>query len=312
MAQSFCPQCGNPRQGTLRFCAHCGFDFWKAAAPDARPQNVQPSAQAPSPPPAVPQPGLPQPAVSPRRSGGQQLLRLAVFAVVVVLAFGALFAWLGGGSNSPNSSGAGLSEPTPTPYANRATPTPEATPQATPATFAPIKLTGRGNKVPKFSIPADAAAEATITNHGTANFIVTSLASDGSTNDLLVNVIGSYSGTVLVDPLYGEHSVALEVESNGSWTITIKPLSSAKQWDGGSPLTGKGDNVVLVNPPTSGLVTATFTHKGSANFVVTAYGTDGSVNLLVNEIGHYSGDSLIPDGTGLLQIEADGSWSVSP
>jgi hypothetical protein len=30
---AFCPQCGNERSGTLRYCAHCGFDFWKAAQP---------------------------------------------------------------------------------------------------------------------------------------------------------------------------------------------------------------------------------------------------------------------------------------
>jgi hypothetical protein len=37
MATGFCPQCGNQRQGSLRFCASCGFDFWKAAAESPAP-----------------------------------------------------------------------------------------------------------------------------------------------------------------------------------------------------------------------------------------------------------------------------------
>lgn len=30
-----CPQCGHPRDGAQRFCSGCGFDYWKAADPNA-------------------------------------------------------------------------------------------------------------------------------------------------------------------------------------------------------------------------------------------------------------------------------------
>ncbi len=177
--------------------------------------------------------------------------------------------------------------------------------------FNPISLSGRGNKVPKFTIPEDAAGIATITNHGSANFVVWSIAADGSQLDLLVNTIGSYSGTVLFDTGANEHSVAFSVESDGSWTIAIKPLQLARSWDGVSKLTGRGDDVVQLQQEIAGLATATITYSGSGNFAVWAY-SDSGADLLVNEIGKYSGDTQLPAGTVLLAISASGTWTVTP
>lgn len=177
-------------------------------------------------------------------------------------------------------------------------------------TFAPISLSGTGNKVPRFTIPEAAAAIAMITHKGSANFSVTSVGADGADIDLLVNVIGNYSGTVLFDAQQGQHSVAFKIEADGSWTATIKPVTAARAWDPSTPLTGKGDDVVQVTPAVSGLVSATITHDGSSNFAVTAY-TD-SPNLLVNEVGAFTGDEIVPDGTVLLRVQADGNWTVTP
>jgi hypothetical protein len=185
-------------------------------------------------------------------------------------------------------------------------------PTAAPAPhFAVIKLSGRGDKVAKFKIPADVAAIATFTNAGDSNFSVESLDSSGQTNDLLVNVIGRYSGTVLFDADASQHSVAFKIGSNGAWTATIKPVSGARAWNGTAKLAGKGDDVVRVNPPISGLATATFTHSGSENFAVVSYSADSS-DLLINEIGHYHGQVQLPDGTQLLAVSADGAWTATP
>src|SRR5438552_979829 len=46
---------------------------------------------------------------------------------------------------------------------------------STATSFAAIKLSGHGNKVPKFKVPEDAAAIAKIGNSGGENFVVTSL-----------------------------------------------------------------------------------------------------------------------------------------
>ena len=194
------------------------------------------------------------------------------------------------------------------------TPTPAPSPTAVPTPvldFNPIKLSGRGNKVPKFTIPEDVPGTATIANRGSANFVVWSIGADGSTLDLLVNVIGNYSGTVIFDTGSGEHSVAFKVESSGSWTITVKPIQAARLWDGVSKLTGRGDDVVLLQEPIVGLTTATITHSGSSNFAVWSY-SDSGRDLLVNEIGKFSGEIQLPPGMMLLVINADGAWTVTP
>jgi hypothetical protein len=192
------------------------------------------------------------------------------------------------------------------------TSTPRPTAVPTPVLdFSPIKLAGKGSKVPKFTIPEDVPGIATITNSGGANFAVWSIGADGSTLELLVNVIGRYSGTVIFDTGADEHSVAFKVESSSSWTIAIKPIQAARLWDGASKLSGRGDDVVLLQQPISGLTTAAITHSGSSNFAVWSY-SDSSRDLLVNEIGKYTGESLLPSGMMLLVVSADGAWTVTP
>ena len=187
----------------------------------------------------------------------------------------------------------------------------EAPSEAPVDTFKPITLTGKGAKVPRFTIPATAAAIATISAKGSDNFAVTSLAADGSDNELLVNVIGNYAGTVLFDAQDSEHSVAFRIETSDSWTITIKPVASARTWDGDSKLSGKGDDVVQINPASSGLIALNITNKGQDNFVVTGY-SDNGPDLMVNEIGNYTGQVQLADGSVILAVNSDGPWSIAP
>lgn len=177
-------------------------------------------------------------------------------------------------------------------------------------TFQPIVLSGKGSKVKKFSIPENAAAIAVVSEKGTSNFVIWSLASDGSENDLLVNDIGNYAGTVLFDGNAGEHSVGFKIESNGTWKITIKPVTLARHWNGSTALSGKGDDVVYVSPPSNGLTVVTLKHSGDSNFAIWAYGEEAE--LIVNDIGKYNGETTLPNGTILLEITANGSWSVTP
>jgi hypothetical protein len=298
MSSGVCPQCGNPRQGSLRFCPHCSFDYWKAAADDA------PVAEPP-----------PQPAAEPNAKGNRAAAWIGAGVVTLVLAVAA-FSYLQDTANQrlTNVGNALTSineEPGDTQRASP-TPPPPAEPTDIPLTqFSPIELSGSGNAVPRFSIPEDAAAIATITHAGSENFAVWTIGADGAEHDLLVNIIGDYSGTVLFDEQTGIHSVAFRVDADGSWTITVMPVAQAFRWDQAASVTGTGDDVVLVDPPTTGLTTVDITHNGSANFAVWAYGSTGT-DLLVNEIGPYAGESLLGDGTFLVEIAADGSWSITP
>jgi hypothetical protein len=298
MSTGLCPQCGNPRQGSLRFCPHCSYDFWKAAGGES---------QAASPP--------PQPTAEPSAKGGRTAAWVGAGVVVLVLVILG-YGYLQGTvdrifTNVGNALASASGEPDETERSTR-TPRPTAEPTETPLTqFSPIDLSGTGNAVPRFSIPEDAAAIATISHRGSANFAVWSVGADGAEHDLLVNTIGNYNGTVLFDEQTGIHSVAFRIDADGSWTITIKPIAQAFHWDQAASATGTGDDVVLVDPPTSGLTTVNITHNGSANFAVWAYGSSGT-DLLVNEIGNYAGESLLGDGTFLIEIAADGSWSITP
>jgi hypothetical protein len=206
-------------------------------------------------------------------------------------------------STTPEATAEATPGPTPEP-----TPTPVATPQEA---FAPITLKGRGSKVPRFKIPEGVAAIAKITEHGTSNFVVQTVDATGDTPDLLVNEIGSYSGTVIFDVESGSHSVAFKVESNGTWTIVILPVTRARTWNTSVRLTGKGDDVVQLAVPIGGFATTSVVHSGRSNFVVYSY-TDSNRDLLINEIGKYNGEIQLPDGTVLIVVEADGSWSFTP
>lgn len=208
-------------------------------------------------------------------------------------------------SNGDDGGGDVGSIDTPGPHSAEPTPGPIAT------TFSPISLAGHGSKVVKFKIPEGAAAIATLSEQGSSNFIVESLGADGRTNDVLVNEIGSFKGTVLFDADFGTHSIAFKVQSNGSWTILVRPVSAASKWDPSKAISGTGDAVLQLVPPASGLTIITARHRGTANFVVIAYGPDGS-DLLINEIGHYSGQTTIADGSALLSVEANGAWSFTP
>ena len=122
--------------------------------------------------------------------------------------------------------------------------------------------------------------------------------------------IGSYAGTVLFDEDEGEHSVAFKIDASGfSWKVTIKPINSARTWNGTSKLSGRGDDVVQLDPISSGLTALNITHSGQDNFIVKGY-SDSGTDLMVNEIGKYKGQVPLADGSFLVTVQADGSWTM--
>ena len=53
----------------------------------------------------------------------------------------------------------------------------------------------------------------------------------------------------------------------------------------------------------------TFAHEGDGNFAVWAYGDESA--LLVNDVGAYTGETLVPVGTVVLDVTANGLWSMT-
>ena len=183
------------------------------------------------------------------------------------------------------------------------------------ASFAPLGMNGKGKKVEEFTIPEGSVAIAEITHDGESNFIVNTIDASGNQVDGLVNEIGDYNGTVLIDPSDDDdHPVAFEVDADGAWTITVKPVAEAKVWDPSTTLEGSGDSVYQVVPPSAGLATLELTHDGGSNFIFRTYsGDNGTLDDIANEIGDFTGEVLLPDGTFLLEITAhEGTWSATP
>jgi hypothetical protein len=187
---------------------------------------------------------------------------------------------------------------------------PVADPTEPPTDFEDILLKGKGTKVAKFTVPEGTPAIAKISCKCRSNFAIWTVGPDGSQGDLLVNVIGSYAGTVLFSE-YGEEVVAFQVEADAAWSILVRPVIRAPAWNRSEPLTGEGDAVYRLTPPSSGLTTVTLNHKGEGNFAIWGY-SDATTDLLVNEIDAYRGETLLSEGTFLLEISAGGNWSIAP
>ena len=163
----------------------------------------------------------------------------------------------------------------------------------------PVVYDGRGDDVVDLSYPEPTKIAALHAVHqGRSNFIVHGLTNGESTGGL-VNEIGSYDGTVLL-----ESADQLEIKADGPWHIELLPLLSLPSFD--KHADGRGDQVLIYSGPRSVLA---LTHDGTSNFIVHAF-TKGRSSGLVNEIGAYSGKVPLSAGPGFIEIHADGNWTL--
>jgi hypothetical protein len=224
-----------------------------------------------------------------------------------------------GSDTETTASPAATEEVTETPAA---TASPEPTPEATPS---PLILSGTGQAVTE-SFSVDGLAIFEMTHDGSSNFAIWLLDSGGNQVELLVNEIGQFAGRKAlgftgegIEPPPGDY--LLEVTADGSWTVAIaqpRPSSAAAP---PLQLTGTGQSVPEPFLLEEGLVVFVLSHEGTSNFAVWLLDAFGNrVELLVNEIGTFSGEAAIGVGDGItgaspgihyLDIAADGNWSIS-
>jgi hypothetical protein len=228
-------------------------------------------------------------------------------AVVLILVIAGIAS--GGGNKKNNNKAASTPSSNTTtseiPTASKTpTPTPTPTPKPTPVAPKAVRYAGHGDKLVKIAKPASGANLVTIVGYGSSsNFVVESLDSSLQEVDLLVNVIGSYSGTVLMDVQEGQETARLKITYPGTWTVVLRPISAAPEFK--TTAAGTGDRVFKYLGEAQGL---RITNRGSDNFVVQTCGDDG--DLLVNEIGNYSGEVVLGAGPELIQIQSDGHWTL--
>ena len=182
---------------------------------------------------------------------------------------------------------------------------PATTRTPSPTAHPPINLSGRGDDVVNVDWPATQLAIMDIRYTGTSNFIITSLDSSGDSIDLIVNTIGRYEG---VRPFnLDENPSLLEIKSSGPWQITISNLDTAKLVTS-YPYTSRGDEVIRLSPGRRSGRTE-LAHNGESNFIVFGFSGSGRPDLLVNDIGAYSGVVFF-DEVRYLVVRADGAWGI--
>lgn len=180
----------------------------------------------------------------------------------------------------------------------------EPAPVAVPAD---VKYEGSGDSIQKIELPdgADSIGVLTMNHQGTRNFAVWSLDANMERQDLLVNTIGGYKGTVLFDVRDADHTTALEITADGSWTATLHSLKAIRAFDD-TTVSGNGDDVILYGGAAGA---ATITHDGERNFAIWQYGSD--TDLVVNKIGAYNGQVRWSAGPAVIAITADGEWNIT-
>ncbi|TDL45278.1 hypothetical protein [Microbacterium oleivorans] len=132
----------------------------------------------------------------------------------------------------------------------------------------------------------------------------TTLTSDGD-EGLLVNEIGSYTGSHLINIYDNSTTGRFEIEADGKWTLVIDSIDTTPTFAGRAE--GKGDSVIFL---TGTFASAQIVNNGDSNFQVFAYGNDNN-GLVVNEIGAYSGERVL-NGPAYVQVISSGAWSISP
>lgn len=254
--------------------------------------------------------GLGVTALIKKAAKGKPITGLVLGALAFFVAIGVSVSTVSPGSSprAPLSNAGGGSPATTAPSS---TPSSEAA-EPSEAPPAPVVVpadkaySGSGDKILAIELPdgADSVAAATIAYTGKSNFAVWSLDTDLEEQDLLVNEIGNYSGTVLFN-LRGSATKSLEITASGNWTVTVRSVLSLREFVAGAA-SGHGDDVLIFRGSAG---VATISHIGESNFAIWSYG-DRS-DLVVNEIGNYKGESRWSKGPSVVAVTADGDWSVS-
>lgn len=240
-------------------------------------------------------------------AGYAQHKKIAWIVMGVIVALSLISSALnGGGESTPTTSGQSSTEQSEdVEPAIEETDTAQSWADDAFGTFATITESGAGDNL--ITLPEGVkAGMVTATHDGAMNFVVNALNADNeTTGDLLVNTIGSYSGTTVYGFDSFSEATSLQITADGSWTITIEPLSTA-------PIlaaSGTGDAVYLFDG-SAGKLTAT--HTGSMNFIVQEETDETfSIGLLINDIGEYSGTVPLSAGPSIINVKADGAWTLA-
>lgn len=131
--------------------------------------------------------------------------------------------------------------------------------------------------------------------------------------ELVANAIGAIRGSKLM--AVGAGNYFYEVQADGTWALRTQPMAgwprvgpAPQRFEGSGPM---ATGVFLLR---GGRADFALAHNGEGFFGVTLYeaGLGARVELLANEIGaaNVTKAVAVADGEYLVQVEADGAWTV--
>lgn len=146
-------------------------------------------------------------------------------------------------------------------------------------------------------------------NSRARHFSITSYDENRDYVDLLVNTTESYYGLVAIDLPNHTQTKYLEISAEGSWTIDVYHIGSAPKISIGNPVSESGDYVLWIeDEPVIAEITGNSSERHFSIISYDIYGNYG--DLLVNTTSRYFGRVMIPKDTLLLNISAEGNWSI--
>lgn len=179
-----------------------------------------------------------------------------------------------------------------------------------PLELRPVHITGSGDDLVSIN-KSDTAAVIDIKYTGDGNFAVQTYDKNNEQIELLVNTIGSYSGRLLMDIRDTDHTERIQVESEGKWDMTITPLESANIKIIGLPgiYSSSGDNIFMFSPGNVDYARID-APQSKGNFAVYVWSEGQGRDLIVNEIGAFTGKIILPRDAFLIEVFAEGPWSI--
>lgn len=215
-------------------------------------------------------------------------------------------------SSSPNAEpGEEIAVPTTTPEPTTTTTSSTSTTSA-PATttttllgYESFTVDGTGSRTFDFEVPDDLATVLRITHDGDSGFTVTTFDADDEEIEVPVDVVGDYDGSVAINLVLGDVVSSIQVLTDGDWSITATYLGDLERQV--NEASGTGDAVLIMDLATPVM---TINHDGESDFSVFVW-TFSDQGYLVNETGPIETTVRAPVGGVVLEVKADGNWSLS-
>jgi hypothetical protein len=152
-----------------------------------------------------------------------------------------------------------------------------------------------------------------IKHQGSASFAIWLLDSSGKKVDLLVDVIGNFSGSK-AEGITAAGDYQLDIDADGDWTVEITQPRPQLAQPAPLSVTGTGQHATRFFTLKPGVATFRMTHNGTSNFAVWLDDVNGKhVDLLANTVGAFNGtkaEDIEQGGIYFLDIDADGDWNI--